>query len=219
MITRVIAITGASASGKTYLAEALRQTLAEQFSLGTIGLISEDSYYRNLDHLPLAERERVNFDHPDAFEHELLVKHLEQLKLGQVVKIPSYDYAVHTRTGHCQVIEPSLILILEGILLLHDYRLRDHYALSVFVETPLNVCLSRRVNRDVKTRGRTKEFVIRQFEEMVKPMFHKFVEPTRTYANLIVSGEGNVNDQVCDMINEMNLKDQERPHEFKGSDS
>ncbi len=216
MITRVIAITGASASGKTFLAKALRRALAEQFPLGTIGLISEDSYYRKLDHLTMAERELVNYDHPDAFEHDLLVEHLEQLKLGQVAKIPVYDYARHSRAHHCELIEPSSILILEGILLLHDHRLRDQYDLSVFVDTPLDVCLSRRVYRDVEARGRSKESVVRQFEEMVKPMFNEFVEPTRAYANLIVSGDGDVTDLVCKLVEEMNLKDQERSHEKKG---
>ena len=216
MITKVIAITGASASGKTYLAKALRQALAEHFSLCTIGLISEDSYYRKLDHLPMDERERVNFDHPDAFEHDLLVEHLEQLKLGRTAKIPSYDYAVHTRARHCKVIKPPLILILEGMLLLYDRRLRDQIDLSVFVDTPLEVCLSRRVHRDVETRGRSSNAVVRQFEQTVKPMFYEFVEPTRAYANLILSGEGEVTDLVCELIEAMNLKDEGRPNEEQG---
>ncbi|HBW84479.1 MAG TPA: uridine kinase [Gammaproteobacteria bacterium] len=216
MITKVIAITGASASGKTYLAKAFRQALAEHFSLGTIGLISEDSYYRKLDHLPMDERERVNYDHPDAFEHDLLVEHLEQLKLGRTAKIPSYDYAVHTRVRHCKIVEPPLILILEGMLLLYDRRLRDQIDLSVFVDTPLEVCLSRRVHRDVETRGRSSNAVVRQFEQTVKPMFYEFVEPTRAYANLILSGEGEVTDLVCELIEAMNLKDEGRPNEEQG---
>ena len=216
MITKLIAITGASGSGKTYLANALRQALAEQIPSDKIGLISEDSYYRNQDHLPMSERERVNYDHPDAFEHDLLLEHLEQLRSGLTTEIPCYDYGVHTRSPHCQITEPSPVLILEGILLLHDGRLRDHYDLSVFVDTPLDVCLSRRMRRDVRTRGRSRESVIRQFEEMVKPMCRRFIEPTRAFADLIVSGEEEVTGLVRKLIDRMNLEKQATPHEQQG---
>lgn len=209
MITKLIAITGASGSGKTYLADAIRQALAEQVPSDTIGLISEDSYYRNLDHLPMAERERVNYDHPDAFEHDLLLGQLKQIKSGLTAEVPCYDYAVHTRAHHCQIIQPSPVLILEGILLLHDARLRDHYDLSVFVDTPLDVCLSRRMQRDVQTRGRSRASVVRQFEETVKPMYRKFIEPTRAFADLIVSGEEEVSNLVRELTNRLALEKQD----------
>ena len=212
MITKLIAITGASGSGKSYLADALRQALAEQDPSDTIGLISEDSYYRNLDHLLMAERERVNYDHPDAFEHDLLLEQLKQLKTGLTAEVPCYDYAVHTRTHLCQIVQPSPVLILEGILLLHDGRLRDHYDLSVFVDTPLDVCLSRRIQRDAKTRGRSRASVVRQFEETVKPMYLKFIEPTRTFADLIVSGEEEVTNLVRELISRMTLEKQDINH-------
>ena len=205
MITKLIAITGASGSGKTYLAHALRHVLAEQIPSDTIGLISEDSYYRNQDHLPMAERERVNYDHPDAFEHDLLLEHLKQLRSGLTTEIPCYDYGVHTRSPHCQITEPSPVLILEGILLLHDSRLRHHYDLSVFVDTPLDVCLLRRVQRDVQARGRSRESVVRQFKETVKPMYREFIEPTRAYADLILSGEEEVTDLVRKLTDRMDL--------------
>lgn len=205
MIPKLIAITGASGSGKTYLANALRQALAEQIPSDDIGLISEDSYYRNQDHLPMAERERVNYDHPDAFEHDLLLEHLKQLRSGLTTEIPCYDYGVHTRSPHCQITEPSPVLILEGILLLHDSRLRHHYDLSVFVDTPLDVCLLRRVQRDVQARGRSRESVVRQFKETVKPMYREFIEPTRAYADLILSGEEEVTDLVRKLTDRMDL--------------
>ena len=212
MITKLIAITGASGSGKSYLADALRQALAEQVPSDTIGLISEDSYYRNLDHLPMAERERVNYDHPDAFEHDLLLGQVKQLKSGLTAEVPRYDYAVHTRVHHCQIIKPSPVLILEGILVLHDGRLRDHYDLSVFVDTPLDVCLSRRMQRDVQTRGRSRSSVIRQFEETVKPMYRKFIEPTRAFADLIVSGEEEVANLVRELTNRITLEKRDIHH-------
>ena len=216
MITKLIAITGASGSGKTFLANAMRQALTEPLPSDTVGLISEDSYYRNLDYLPMAERERVNYDHPDAFEHDLLVQHLELLKSGQVVKIPRYDYAEHTRGNDFQIIEPSSVLILEGILLLHDSRLRNHFDLSVFVDTPLDVCLLRRVQRDVQARGRSRESVVRQFEETVKPMYREFIEPTRAYADLILSGEEEVTDLVRNLTDRIDLVRENQPHKQQG---
>ena len=216
MITKLIAITGASGSGKTFLANAMRQALTEPLPSDTVGLISEDSYYRNLDYLPMAERERVNYDHPDAFEHDLLVQHLELLKSGQVVKIPRYDYAEHTRGNDFQIIEPSSVLILEGILLLYDSRLRNHFDLSVFVDTPLDVCLLRRVQRDVQARGRSRESVVRQFEETVKPMYREFIEPTRAYADLILSGEEEVTDLVRNLTDRIDLVRENQPHKQQG---
>ena len=158
----------------------------------------------------------MNYDHPDAFEHDLLLGQLRQIKSGLTAEVPCYDYAVHTRAHHCQIIQPSPVLILEGILLLHDARLRDHYDLSVFVDTPLDVCLSRRMQRDVQTRGRSRASVVRQFEETVKPMYWKFIEPTRAFADLIVSGEEEVTGLVRKLIDRMNLEKQVTPHEQQG---
>ena len=164
----------------------------------------------------MSERERVNYDHPDAFEHDLLLEHLKQLRSGLTTEIPCYDYGVHTRSPHCQITEPSPVLNLEGILLLHDGSRRDHYDLSVFVDTPLDVCLSRRMRRDVQTRGRSRESVIRQFEGMVKPMYRRVIEPTRAFADLIVSGEEEVTGLVRRLIDRMNLEKQVTPHEQQG---
>ena len=154
----------------------------------------------------------MNYDHPDAFEHDLLAQHLKELKSGQVVEIPRYDYAEHTREKDFQIIEPSPVLILEGILLLHDSRLRNQYDLSVFVDTPLDVCLLRRLRRDVQSRGRSRESVVRQFEETVKPMCREFIEPTRAYADLILSGEEEVTNLVRKLTDRMDLVRENQPH-------
>lgn len=189
MTTRIIAITGASASGKTHFAHALRQHLQDQFSHLSVGLVAEDCYYHKLDHLPLAQREQVNYDHPDALEHDLLLHHLQELKAGRRIEVPTYDYTVHTRAPQSQLLEPVQLLILEGILLLSHTGLRQHFDLSLYVETPLQVCLARRMQRDVEERGRSRESVTAQFEETVRPMFHQFIEPTRAHAHLTISGE------------------------------
>ena len=189
MTTRIIAITGASGSGKTHFADALRRHLQDQFSYLSVGLVAEDSYYHRLDHLPLAQREQVNYDHPNALEHDLLLHHLQELKAGRRIEVPTYDYTVHTRVPQSQLLEPVQLLILEGILLLSHTGLRQHFDLSLYVETPLKVCLARRMQRDVEERERSRESVTAQFEETVRPMFHQFIEPTKAHAHLTISGE------------------------------
>lgn len=203
MTTRIIAITGASASGKTHFSHALRKHLQDQFPHLSVGLVAEDSYYRKLEHLPLAQREQLNYDHPDALEHDLLLHHLQELKAGRLIEIPTYDYTVHTRAPQSQLLEPVQLLILEGILLLSHTGLRQHFDLSLYVETPLQVCLARRMQRDGKERGRSKESVIAQFEETVRPMFHQFIEPTRAHAHLTISGEQESSDAVGQVKDEL----------------
>ena len=203
MTTKIIAITGASASGKTHFAQALHRHLLDQFSHVSVGLVAEDSYYHNLDHLPLKQREQVNYDHPDALEHDLLLHHLQELKAGRGVQVPSYDYTVHTRGKHSHALEPTHLLILEGILLLSHDGLRQHFDLSLYVDTPLQVCLDRRMQRDVEERGRSPESVTDQFEKTVRPMFHQFIEPSKAHAHLTISGEEeseNVVNQVRDEL-------------------
>lgn len=211
MTTRIIAITGASASGKTFFARALRQHLQDQFSHLSVGLVAEDSYYHNLDHLPLAQREQVNYDHPDALEHDLLLHHLQELKAGRRIEVPNYDYTLHTRAPHSQMLEPVHVLILEGILLLSHTGLRQHFDLSLYVDTPLQVCLARRLQRDVEERGRSRESVTAQFEETVRPMFHQFIEPTRAHAHLTISGEQEASDAVDRVKDELLRRGQLAP--------
>ena len=205
MATRIIAITGASASGKTRFARALKQHIDSHFSHVSVGLVGEDSYYRRQDHLPLSQREQVNYDHPDALEHDLLLHHLLELKAGNEVEVPSYDYAVHTRAEQVQTLAPTQLLILEGILLLSHDGLREHFDFSLFVDTPLDVCLNRRIERDLEERGRSRESVREQFETTVRPMYQQFIEPTRSHAHLTISGEEN-SDRVVNQVRDEMLR-------------
>ena len=184
-----IAITGASGSGKTSLATELCQNLRIAFpSLGTT-LLGEDSYYRDLGHFTLGQRKQVNFDHPAALEHELLLTQVRKLKAGMAVEVPNYDYALHTRHDHTSRLEAKDILIVEGILLLSHSGLRREFDLRLFIETPLDLCLSRRIQRDCTERGRSVDSVRHQFAATVEPMYHRHVAPTRDYAHMILPGE------------------------------
>ena len=185
------------------MAQALQQEILQAFPQLSAQILSEDSYYRDQADLPLQQREQVNYDHPDALEHELLLQHLRTLKSDTPVAAPTYDYTEHTRSPQTQPLEPTGILIVEGILLLSSSELRQEFDLSLFVDTPLEVCLQRRMERDVRERGRSEESVQQQFDSTVKPMFHAHIEPTREYAHLILSGEDAVVDmsrRVCEEL-------------------
>jgi len=189
LATSIIAITGPSGSGKTYLARSLYREMQNSFPGVAVDILAEDSYYHDQAHVPEAQRQQVNYDHPSALEHELLLEHLLRLKAGEVVNAPTYDYTRHTRSEQTRQIEPTHLLILEGILLLSHQSLREHYDLSLFVDTPLDVCLQRRMQRDCEERGRSPESVTEQFEATVRPMFHEHIEPTREHAHLVLSGQ------------------------------
>ena len=187
MAARIIAITGASGSGKTYLANRLFEFLQSRYT--NLAVIREDSYYRDQSHLPMQERFGVNYDHPDSLEHELLVEHLRKLKAGEAVEVPEYDYAVHNRKCETSRVSSGQIILVEGILLLSNPLLREQFDATLFVDTPLDVCFARRLARDTVERGRTEESVVAQFETTVKPMFHRFIEPNKCHAELLISGE------------------------------
>ena len=189
MVTHVIAITGPSGSGKSFLAQALQQSLQAFSPSLKIAVLAEDSYYRDQTHVPMAEREQVNYDHPAALEHDLLLSHLRDIKAGTSVDVPSYDYARHTRSELRQQLHPTELLIVEGILLLSHAQLRHEFDLRLFVDTPMDVCLTRRMQRDCMERGRSEESVRQQFEATVLPMFHEHIAPTKDHAHLVVSGE------------------------------
>tara|TARA_B110000208_G_scaffold82574_1_gene105097 strand:+ start:10422 stop:11102 length:681 start_codon:yes stop_codon:yes gene_type:complete len=187
LAARIIAITGASGSGKTYLTNGLFEFLQ---SHGTnLAIIREDSYYRDQSHLPMRQRLGVNYDHPDSLEHELLIEHLQRLKSGQAIEVPEYDYAVHNRKPQTSNVSSDQLILVEGILLLSNPLLREQFDATLFVDTPLDVCFARRLARDTVERGRTHESVVAQFETTVKPMFHKFIEPNKCHAKLLISGE------------------------------
>jgi uridine kinase len=187
----VLAIAGASASGKTLLAQTMYQELRDE--LGSeidLAILAEDAYYRDQSHLPMAERELTNYDHPDAFEHELLVQHLEDLAAGKAVEIPAYDFSKHTRVKQTRCIQPAKVVIVEGILLLSDARLCELFDIKVFVDTPLDICLLRRIKRDLQERGRTLDSITAQYNATVRPMYFEFIAPSRAQADLVVTRGG-----------------------------
>lgn len=186
----IIGIAGASASGKSLIAKTIYEELCRDLGTNQIGVINEDAYYRDQGHLSMEQRVLTNYDHPKALDHELLCQHLEQLKQGNAVDIPVYSYKEHTRTEAIQTMTPKKVIILEGILLLTDPKLRELMDASVFMDTPLDICFLRRLTRDVEERGRTMESVISQYQKTVRPMFLQFIEPSKQYADIIVPRGG-----------------------------
>lgn len=195
MSIMIIGISGPSASGKSLLAK----TIIEELGSEQVVIISEDSYYKNHANLPFAEREKLNYDHPDAFDHDLLHHHLQQLKQGRTIEIPVYNHAQHLRLTETRTIDKYSIVVLEGILLLSDPRLRDNMNIRIFIDTPLDICLMRRLKRDLIQRNRTLESVFEQYESTVRPMYLKFIDPSRRYADIIVP-RGGENRIAIDMI-------------------
>ncbi|MGL5653377.1 MAG: uridine kinase, partial [Vibrio sp.] len=149
-----------------------------------------DCYYKDQSHLSMEERVKTNYDHPNALDHDLLCQHLEMLARGEAVEVPEYSYTEHTRTASTTTMTPKKVIILEGILLLTDPRLRSLMHATVFMDTPLDICLLRRVKRDVQERGRTMESVLKQYQQTVRPMFMQFIEPSKQYADIIVPRGG-----------------------------
>lgn len=186
----VIAIAGASASGKSLIASTIYKELKEELSSDDIGIISEDAYYRDQTHLTMEERVKTNYDHPNSMDHHLLVEHLRQLKQGEAIEIPEYDYSQHNRKTTTKNFAPKKIIILEGILLLTDEEIRNEINVSIFVDAPLDICFIRRLQRDMVERGRTMESVIAQYRKTVRPMFLQFIEPSKQYADIIVPKGG-----------------------------
>ncbi len=193
MNTIFIGIAGGTGSGKTTLAEHLKQHFGDDISV-----VHHDSYYKYQDR-PFEERCKQNYDHPDAFETDLMVEQLKELKAGKAIRCPVYSYADHQRTNETELIQPSKVVIVEGILIFQDPRLREMLDIKIFVETDADVRILRRALRDVRDRGRTLESVITQYLTTVKPMHEQFVEPSRKYADIIVL-EGGHNLVALDMI-------------------
>ena len=190
MNTIFIGIAGGTGSGKTTLTEHLKQHFGDDISV-----VHHDSYYKYQDR-PFEERCKQNYDHPDAFETDLMVEQLKELKAGKAIRCPVYSYADHQRTEETELIQPSKVVIVEGILIFQDPTLRDMFDIKIFVETDADVRILRRALRDVRDRGRS---VITQYLTTVKPMHEQFVEPSRKYADIIVL-EGGHNLVALDMI-------------------
>ncbi len=183
MKPHIIGIAGPSSSGKTELA---RQLIGH---LPGTSLISLDSYYRGMEEIPLVERKKVNFDHPDALDWELLHQHLVSLGEGRGFQEPVYSFADYARTSETRLVEPSEYVIVEGLFVLYWPELRQILDTKVYIETAPDVCFDRRLRRDVAERGRTPESVREQYERTVRPSAEWFVFPTQKYADLVVSGE------------------------------
>ena len=180
-----IGICGGSGSGKTTFCRQMVNLLGEERVLH----ISQDSYYKDLTHLPLEERAKINFDHPDIIEFPLLVSHLDELFFGKTILMPRYDFSRHIRINNSDIIMPKPIVLVEGILLFSDEDTQKRLNHKVFIDAPEQIRFERRLKRDVKERGRTAESVNSQFQACVKPMHNLFVEPARNKADQIISGE------------------------------
>ncbi len=195
MNTIIIGIAGGTGSGKTTLTERLR----DHFGQNEVSVINHDSYYKRHDELPYAERCKLNYDHPDSFDTELMVQHLQALRRGEAVEVPVYNYAIHNRSDQTITVRPAPVIIVEGILIFASPELCRLMDLKVFVDTDADVRILRRIVRDVKARGRTLDSVVTQYLTTVKPMHEQFVEPSKRKADLIVP-EGGRNEVALDML-------------------
>ena len=191
----LIGIAGGTGSGKTSVANAI---LAE-FSPSEVVLIQQDSYYHDLKHLHIDERATVNFDHPDAVDFNEMCENLQSLIDGQTVQIPLYNFNTHTRTDDTLTIGNHHIIVLEGILALFDEKIRNMMDIKLYVDTPDDIRIIRRIKRDINKRGRTFESVIEQYYNTVRPMHQQFVEPSKKYADVIIP-EGSHNKVAIDII-------------------
>lgn len=191
----IIGIAGGSGSGKTTLASSILNAIGEK----RIALLPHDAYYRNQGDKTFEERLLVNYDHPDSLETELLIKHLQALKRGEVVDLPVYDFKQHTRSSATVQIQPKPLILVEGILIFVEPKLRNQCSMKLFVDTDQDICFIRRLLRDVTERGRTVESVIDQYLRTVRPSYIEFVEPTKRFADVIIP-EGGQNTVAADMV-------------------
>lgn len=192
----IIGVTGGSGSGKTSVSRAIFSHFPEH----SIMMLEHDSYYKDQSNLSFEERLTTNYDHPFAFDTDLLIEHLEKLLKYEAIEKPVYDYVAHTRSDQTMIQEPREVIILEGILILEDERLRELMDIKVYVDTDDDIRIIRRIKRDMEERGRTLDSVIEQYLTVVKPMYHQFIEPTKRYADVIVP-EGGENHVAIDLIN------------------
>ena len=190
----VIGIAGGTGSGKTTLVKRLVEYFGDQ-----VCVVSHDNYYRRHDEMTYEERCLINYDEPAAFENDLMAAHLDALRQGQSVECPVYDYTVHNRSDETVIIPAKRVILVEGILIFADEALRRRMDIRIFVDTDADIRLCRRIKRDVNKRARSLESVLTQYQQTVKPMHEKYVEPSKRYANLVVP-EGGKNEVALDII-------------------
>lgn len=193
--TFVVGVAGGTGSGKTTVA----RKLVEEFQDQPVRLLPQDAYYKDLVGVPLEERVQVNYDHPLAFDNDLLALHLDQLIAGQSIRQPIYNYHTHSRSEDTITVEPATILLVEGIMVLEDQRLRDRMDIKIYVDTDADERFIRRLRRDLIERGRSIDSVIEQYLGSVRPMHMQFVEPTKRYADVIVP-QGGANHVAIDLL-------------------
>lgn len=191
----VIGVSGGSGSGKT----SVTKSIYDRFKGHSIMILEQDYYYKDQAHLPFEERLKTNYDHPLAFDNDLLIQHIEKLLKFEPIQKPVYDYAMHTRSQEVIEVEPKDVIILEGILVLEDERLRNLMDMKLFVDTDADIRIIRRLFRDIKERGRTMDSVIEQYVNVVRPMHNQFIEPTKRYADIIIP-EGGQNHVAIDLM-------------------
>lgn len=191
----LIGITGGTGSGKSTIAD----EIFNSFNEDCIAMIQQDAYYKDQKHLTMEERVKTNYDHPRAFDNDLLIEHLKALMNGESIEKPIYDFTVHTRADETTTVNPRDIIIVEGILILEDPRIRELLDIKVYVDTDADIRILRRMVRDIDERGRTVESVIEQYLSVVRPMHMQFIEPTKRYADIIVP-EGGRNKVAIDIL-------------------
>jgi len=191
----IIGISGGTGSGKTTVARKIISSLGQE----NVAYLQQDSYYRNLGDMPLDSRNRVNFDHPDALDNELMLNHLESLRAGDCIQRPVYDFVTHSRKAETVCLEPLPVIIVEGILVFYDARMRRLMDIKIFVDCDPDIRFIRRLERDIRERSRSVESVIEQYVTTVRPMHLEFVEPSMRYADIILP-EGGFNEVGIDLI-------------------
>ncbi|HMK08004.1 MAG TPA: uridine kinase [Anaerolineales bacterium] len=199
MVTRptpiIIGIAGGTGSGKTTVAN----VILERVGAERIAFLAHDAYYRDLRDLPRAQRDIINFDHPESLETDLLVRQVQTLRQGQAIEVPIYDFTTHARTNLTRRVEPQPVILVEGILVFAERALRELFDVKIFVDTDPDVRFIRRLQRDIEERGRTVASVIQQYQTTVRPMHLEFVEPSKRYADVIIP-EGGLNTVAMDMV-------------------
>ena len=191
----VFGVAGGTASGKTTVA----QKILEAVGAAQIAYLPHDAYYKDMGHLPFDERANLNFDHPNSLENKLLIKHIKQLLQGEAVHVPVYDFKVHRRTEETLLTESAPIILVDGILIFTKRKLRELMDIKIYVDTDADVRFIRRLERDIRERGRSMESVIAQYLETVRPMHLKFAEPSKRFADVIIPG-GGFNDVALEMV-------------------